>query len=90
MESEEKSTVSKTYPSNARVLLMRGVWVAESVVDVDMGITRAGAGFYVTGAVTCDLPLECDICATVFQHPVEGSFQARYPHPALDYRTTVL
>lgn len=46
-----------------------------------MGISRAGAGFYVTGAVTGELPLECDICASTFEYPVEGAFEARYSMP---------
>lgn len=44
-------------------------------VDVAVDISPVGAGYFVSGGASADLPLQCDCCLATFRHPVAAPFE---------------
>ena len=44
-------------------------------VHVSLDISPVGAGYFVKGAASADLPLQCDCCPATFWHPVAAAFE---------------
>ena len=59
---------------------MRGVcWAMQECksceVHVSVDISPVGAGYFVSGGASADLPLQCDCCLATFWHPVAAPFE---------------
>ena len=44
-------------------------------VHISVDISPVGAGYFVSGAASADLPLQCDCCLATFRHPVAAPFE---------------
>lgn len=44
-------------------------------VKVSVDISPVGAGYFVSGGASADLPLQCDCCLATFRHPVAAPFE---------------
>ena len=48
-------------------------------VRVSFEIAPVGAGYFLNGTASADLPLQCDCCLATFQHPVAAPLEVTFP-----------
>ncbi len=44
-------------------------------VHIALDVAQVGAGYFVSGFASADLPLQCDCCLATFNHPLAAPFK---------------